>query len=189
MQERIPLGWYYITASHPDYIENYYDGYLNFKRNIVIIKLKQPAPQFEELAENPAPIIEEEEEEEEIEIIIDEETEEVVEVIEEPAEIVSVDPIITEPVDKTPLAELPDTLFDDAHFKFSNITFILDVSTSMSGNGKLNLLRMSMIELTKILRPNDVVSMIEYASETKIIMKIPRDRERKNHYYSEGFEA
>ena len=168
VQKTIPLGWYYITASHQDYNENYYDGYLNFQRNVVIIELTQ----------DPEDVIvqveEEEIEEEEIVVEIEEE-EEVIEVVDEPEviedepEVEAVEEIVND--DPTPWEDLPDTLFDEKHFRYSNITFILDVSTSMSGNGKLALLRMSMIELTKILRPNDVVSIVKYASTSEVILK------------------
>ena len=73
--------------------------------------------------------------------------------------------------DPTPLEELPDTLFDDLHFKYNNITFILDVSSSMNAHGKFDLLKLSMIELIKILRPEDAVSMIKYSADVTTIME------------------
>ena len=170
VQKIIPLGWYYITANHEDYNENYYDGYLNFKRNVVIIELSQdPEEMIVEVEE------ETEEEEEEIVVVVEEEgeetQEEIIDIVNEPVEEEIVEEVEIVNDDPTPWEELPDTLFDEKHFKYSNITFILDVSTSMSGNGKLALLRMSMIELTKILRPNDIVSIIKYSSNTEVILK------------------
>lgn len=41
----------------------------------------------------------------------------------------------------------------------------------MNGMGKMDLLKMSMIELTEILRHEDIVSMIKYSSEVETIMR------------------
>ena len=55
-------------------------------------------------------------------------------------------------------------------YKYNNITFILDVSTSMNSSGKLNLLKLSMIELVKMLRAEDKVTLIKYSSTAEAIM-------------------
>lgn len=174
----IPLGLYYITAHHDDYDkDDYFDGYVNATRNFVLLELQRGAEPVE-IPEEIVVVNEEpeiiEEIPEEIVIQIEEEEPEVIEeTIQEPIEESLPDPVVVEDIaiDPTPLEELPDTLFDDKHFKHTNITFILDVSSSMVSNGKLELLRMSMIELTKILRPNDMVSIIKYSTETEVILK------------------
>lgn len=191
---RIPVGYYYITAQKEPYNQNYREGYLNFNRNYVEIPLsKDPViePPVEEIVEEIPPPVEEEvveetpppvEEEDVIEIVINEDppVEEVVEENDPPVEEVveetppPVEEVVEEvapPVTPTTLEELPDTVFTDDYFKFNNITFILDVSTSMSGMGKMDLMKMSMIELAKILRNNDVVSMIKYSSEVETILE------------------
>ena len=180
VKERIPLGYYFITASRDPYNSNYHEGYLNFKRNYVEIELSQPPlEEKEELIDpplnNPPEIAETnppDEEEEVIEIVIEEE-----EPAEEPEEEVTEEPTTTEepvetdpPVEPVALKELPDTVFTQDYFKYNNITFILDVSTSMNNMGKMDMMKMSMIELAKILRPNDLVSMIKYSSEVETIM-------------------
>ncbi|MEX1002368.1 MAG: VWA domain-containing protein [Crocinitomicaceae bacterium] len=170
VKERIPLGYYYITAQKTPYNSNFHEGYLNFKRNYVEIELnKDPViePEIEIVEEQP-PV--EEEPEEYIEIEIEEETEE------ETEETVTYTPppieeSTTPAVEPTALESLPDTVFTPDYFKYNNITFILDVSSSMNGMGKLSLMKMCMIELTKVLRPNDMVSMIKYSEESDIILK------------------
>ncbi|MBK9190304.1 MAG: VWA domain-containing protein [Crocinitomicaceae bacterium] len=81
---------------------------------------------------------------------------------------------ITEPEIVTiipPLNDIPDTILDPGYFKFSNITFILDASSSMNSYGKLDLMKMSMIELVKILRPDDNVTVLKYAAEAQVLLE------------------
>jgi Ca-activated chloride channel family protein len=182
VHEDFPLGYYYISAEKETYFSNYSVGYLNFQRNYVLIKLRQPEPEIEEEPEilvtnDPDPPVEEEEPEteepeEENEIVIDFNDPDP-----EPEVTIEVDtipevPEIVEPeyVDDTPLNELPDTLFDQAHFRTNNITFILDVSSSMNGNGKLELLKQSMYELVEVLRPEDRISIISYSSNVNVVV-------------------
>lgn len=180
VKKRIPLGYYYITAQKEPYQSNYREGYLNFKRNYVEIPLTKTAviePPIEEVVvidDSPPPPVEDDT----VEIVINNdppivEDDPPVEVVEDPpVEVVEDPPTETAPpVEPKKLEEIPDTVFTDNYFKFNNITFILDVSTSMSGMGKMDLMKMSMIELAKILRGNDVVSMIKYSSEVETILQ------------------
>lgn len=178
VHEDIPMGYYYISAEKETYLRNYHIGYLNFQRNYVLIKLRQPEVEEEEppiFADNdPEPPITDEEppveETNEDEIVIDFNEESVnpdpVETDTVPRETEIIEP---EYVDDTPFDELPDTLFDQAHFRTNNITFILDVSSSMNGNGKLELLKQSMYELTAMLRPEDRISIIKYSSTVSVV--------------------
>ena len=185
VRAKIPYGYYYITAQHPPYFQNYHEGYLNFKRNYVLIKLQKPKEDIpsEEAVEiiqddppqNPnLPDVNEEDDDDLI--IIDNNTPK-----EDIDSLNTIDNNVTEPhnenpavstpeVEPIPLAELPDTVFNDSYFKYNNITFILDVSSSMNGMGKMDLMKMSMIELTNILRANDMISMIKYSSEVETIL-------------------
>lgn len=165
-----PMGYYFITAEKETYFSNYREGYLNFQRNYVVIELQQPPTEEEE----PVIFVENEPddpiEEEENEIIIDlTENDPVVEEVEvdtTPVVVVE-EPIV---IDDTPLEELPDTLFDENHFKLNNITFILDVSSSMNSSGKLDLLKLSMTELVTILRAEDLISVIKYSSNVSVVV-------------------
>jgi Ca-activated chloride channel family protein len=158
------MGFYYIAAQEPTYQDNYSEGHLNFQRNYVEILLKRP-----EGVEDPIFVAEIEEVPEEI-IIIEEPTvhdPEITVVIDEIPEVVEEVPV---EIDNTPRNELPDTLFDFAHFKYNNITFILDVSSSMNASGKIDLLKLSMTELVKILRPEDLISVIKYSSSVSVVV-------------------
>jgi Ca-activated chloride channel family protein len=161
VHRELPMGFYYIAAQEPTYQDNYSEGYLNFQRNYVEILLKRPEgvedPIYVEEVPEEIVIVEEPPvHDPEIPVVIDE----IPQVVEEvPVEI-----------DNTPLNELPDTLFDFAHFKYNNITFILDVSSSMNSSGKLDLLKLSMTELVKILRPEDLISVIKYSSSVSVVV-------------------
>jgi Ca-activated chloride channel family protein len=174
VQKKIPYGYYYITAQREPYYSNYHEGYLNFKRNFVQIELQQP--EVEEREPNRPAVINDDpiDPPAEYEIVTDpnpvEEIPEVIEVAEVPDETPDIIEVTRPAVEPIPLAEVPDTVFNQTYFKYNNITFILDVSSSMNGMGKMDLLKMSMIELTKILRADDMISMIKYSSEVETIL-------------------
>ncbi|MBN4072873.1 VWA domain-containing protein [Crocinitomix catalasitica] len=171
VRKSVPIGYYYITAQKESYLGNYREQYFNFKRTYVEIPLQRPEVNNEEL------YVEISEDSSHTETTDSHFAEASSEKIEETNEVVIVEDADTaatevhhEIVDPTPLEELPDTLFDDLHFKYNNITFILDVSSSMNSHGKFDLLKLSMIELIKILRPEDAVSMLKYSAEVTTIM-------------------
>ena len=60
--------------------------------------------------------------------------------------------------------------FNAINYEPNNIVFLLDISTSMKYNGKLELLKSSMQELTKILRPIDKVTIIGYSSRASVLL-------------------
>jgi len=55
-------------------------------------------------------------------------------------------------------------------FRRNNIVFLIDVSQSMAGMGKLDLLKSSINELLKSMREIDKVSVITYASDAKVLI-------------------
>ncbi|MDG1914574.1 MAG: VWA domain-containing protein [Crocinitomix sp.] len=160
-----PMGYYFIAAEKETYITNLKEGYLNFQRNYIEIELQQPP-----IEDAPPELIADFPEEPEIIIDLnDEPPEEIVEevVVDTVPEIVIEEPVV---IDNRTLAELPDSLFDQAHFKTNNITFILDVSSSMNPSGKLELLKQSMTNLVTILRPEDLISVIKYSSNVSVVI-------------------
>lgn len=178
--KKIPLGYYYITAKKDPYNSNYKEGYLNYKRNYVEIELQKetqeeieiiPPPEIEEITA----VVEAESDtvqtEDEIVIEIQPDTTTINPEVDPVDNVELVEEEIVEDVEEIALEELPDSVFTNSYFKYNNITFILDVSTSMNGMGKMDLLKTSMIELTEILRSNDIVSMVKYASEVEVILK------------------
>lgn len=183
VKKRMMLGYFFITADKPPYRQNYYEGYMNYKRNYVEIELSQRdfTNEPDEIVQTDPPDETDSDPDNDpdvIEIVItddppiedkDTATQEVP-VVEDPI-VVNDPPVVDPPLEEKTLEELPDSVFTPGYFSFNNITFILDVSTSMNGMGKMDFLKMSMIELANILRPEDIVSMIKYSSEVETIMK------------------
>ena len=56
-------------------------------------------------------------------------------------------------------------------YKSNNIVFLLDVSTSMNSDGKLDLLKASLIEMVKKLSENDKITLISYSTFSKVIVE------------------
>jgi len=69
----------------------------------------------------------------------------------------------------TPIEEYPE--FSLNEYKPNNLVFLVDVSTSMKQDGKLDLLKSSMIDLLDLLRPVDRFALISYSSDTHVIIE------------------
>lgn len=187
--KNLPLGYYFITAEKTPYASNYFEGYVNANRNYVEIELGQSTPAYPEDQElmvtndndvgdpeiNDPPV-----DDSETEIIIYDTDPELNEDENDSSDTTNdynntppsdyTTPVDPDPVIIPPLAEIPDTLLDPTYFKYSNITFILDASSSMNAYGKMELLKMSMIELVKILRAEDNITVLKYAAEVNVIL-------------------
>ena len=68
------------------------------------------------------------------------------------------------------LEEIPLENFDANLFKPVNVVFVLDISNSMDANNKLTLLKQSVGSLLNIVRPEDKIALVTYASEASVIM-------------------
>jgi Ca-activated chloride channel family protein len=55
--------------------------------------------------------------------------------------------------------------------KTNNLVFLLDLSGSMAMDGKLDLLKASMIEVCKALKPEDRVSVVVYNDKARVVME------------------
>lgn len=53
----------------------------------------------------------------------------------------------------------------------NNVVFLIDVSTSMKQQGRLDLLKASIIELLKLMRDIDRISLVTYSSEAIVILE------------------
>lgn len=82
------------------------------------------------------------------------------------------EPIIEEPIVEIPkedtvsTSELPVNLYAP-----NNVVFLIDVSVSMKQEGRLDLLKASMIELLNGLRPIDKLAIVTYATSTEVVLK------------------
>ncbi len=77
----------------------------------------------------------------------------------------------TELVDWQMEPELPnDTAeFSEQHYAPNNIVFLLDISSSMGKKGRLEMLKFSMMELMRMLRSVDRVTIVTYASWAEVL--------------------
>ena len=69
------------------------------------------------------------------------------------------------------LKDLDKDDFSEEYFRPINVIFVIDVSSSMNQFGRLDLLKYSLGELTDMLRPQDKVGMVAYASNAFVMLK------------------
>lgn len=74
--------------------------------------------------------------------------------------------IVIEPEDTISTTALPVNLYAP-----NNVVFLIDVSVSMKQEGRLDLLKASMIELLNGLRPIDKLAIVTYATSTTVVLK------------------
>lgn len=74
--------------------------------------------------------------------------------------------VVIEPEDTVSTKELPVNLFAP-----NNVVFCIDVSVSMKQEGRLDLLKASMIELLNGLRPIDKLAIVTYSSTVTTVLK------------------
>ena len=157
VERPLEIGYYYFVASNEDYESNELGTYVNRKNNIVTIPLTRKKQEevfvlVEELEEtiiNPEGVIENPGEEEVVEVETAEET--------------------VEEIDENSAELYPEFSLKD--YKPNNIVFLVDVSSSMNHAGKLDLLKASMIEMSKILRPVDKITVVSYATKANVILE------------------
>jgi len=78
--------------------------------------------------------------------------------------------VITVQMGPPALTEVPLELFDSSLFKAVNIVFVLDISSSMSAYGKIDLLKSSMTNLLELIRPEDRIAIVTYSSKANVIL-------------------
>ena len=146
-KKRIPLGLYYVIAEKEGYKTYEKLCYVNSKNNaltIPLIPIKTIA-----LVENSTTIIDN--------------------TLPVEKAIPQIDSFINIAEEEIILTNYTKE-FNEINYQPNNIVFLLDVSTSMKYNGKLELLKSSMQELTKMLRPIDKVTIIGYSSRASVIL-------------------
>lgn len=73
-----------------------------------------------------------------------------------------------------PLSELPDSSFNLNYFKPINVTFVLDVSSSMKQYDRMELMKSALQHLTQQIRPEDFMSIVTYADEAEVVLEPTR---------------
>lgn len=168
INQKIPLGFTYFYVDRLGYYSKELGAYVNFKRNKIIVELdknpesltaKKPfkVEALEDMfASNSSPKIETLQQ---IESRLEKK------LIQE-----KVIPIIEENVivDTTKFKDLDPSNFDEAHFKPINVTFVLDISGSMQGGEKMELMKFSLYQIAEMLRKQDKISIVTYSTETRV---------------------
>ena len=169
--DQIPLGLTYFYATNADYYPAELGAYVNIKRNFIILELTK-----KEVIEDESFIAEIPPQENEIEIIDDpvEENESALldklkDILEKEEPVVDSVPSFDDIIPPA-LAELPSDNFDAKYFNPINIVFVIDVSSSMSQADRLELMKYSLFELSDMLRPEDRIALVSYASNAKVIL-------------------
>lgn len=161
------LGLSYFYASHENYYPAELGAYVNFKRNYIVVELEkdrtliEPDPFPTDLA------------------VVEPPKEEIIIEIDNPQEIES---LLTEELaipkdtpinEEAPPAfnELDPEDFTEANFNPINVVFVLDISSSMSGADKMELMKYSLYQLTDMLRPQDKIGIVTYSSNTSVLLK------------------
>lgn len=68
------------------------------------------------------------------------------------------------------LSTLEPTNFESTYFKPINVTFVLDISSSMKQYGRMELLKYTLQQLTQQLRSEDYISIVTYADEAEVAL-------------------
>lgn len=158
------LGLSYFYATHDGYLPAELGAYVNFQRNYVILELvKDP------VIETPLPKPVEPEivqKDSVVELIVVEQVEQNLEdqLNNEPTTTVENSTIPVE------LAQLDKNNFSDEYFKPVNVVFVLDVSASMKQVDKIELMKFSLFQLAQMLRPQDKMGIVTYATEAMVLL-------------------
>ena len=149
------IGLYYFVIDANKYIGSEFPKYINKRNDSILVYLDKPKVIVEEgpialLVEEPVVVIEEKES-----------------VIEKPITLPLVDTI---PFLKEEALVVAEEIPIELVYKSNNIVFLLDVSTSMNKEGKLDLLKASLIEMVNGLRSEDRITLISYSTFSKVIL-------------------
>lgn len=164
------LGLSYFYATHEGYYPAELGAYVNFKRNYIVVELEkdetiiEPDPFPTDIA-----VVDPPEDEIIIEIDKKEEQKEVEIHLEEEFALPEDTPINKE----APPAfnKLDPEDFTEANFNPINVVFVLDVSSSMSGADKMELMKYSLYQLTDMLRAQDKIGIVTYSSSTRVLLR------------------
>ena len=168
IKENATLGLSYFYATHAGYHPAELGAYVNFKRNYIVVELEKgnecpplpPAPDTNVIATVEPPVTS----------VPDPEPEIIIE-IEDHLETIETE------FDSTVIAEQPPSFtdldrdnFDPEHFKPVNVVFVLDVSSSMKQVDKIELMKYALFQLTDMLRPQDKIGIVTYASDSRVLL-------------------
>ncbi len=161
------LGLSYFYATHEGYKPEELGAYINFKRNYIVLELDKdprycpPVPVAIIADTIIAEIVPEKVPEYEIEIEIEETWETDLASQVETSTSTEMPPAFT---------DLDKDNFEDKYFNPVNIVFVLDISGSMRDADKIELMKYSLFQLTEMLRPQDKMGIVTYATNSRVLL-------------------
>jgi Ca-activated chloride channel family protein len=153
------LGFTYFYAKKEAYKPAEMGAYVNFQRNLVVIELEMdpsycPPPPRDTPPIQPY-ITQEEPTRPEI-------------TLEQTLTNENPTPFIA--ATSRELSQLDPDDFSAEHFAPVNVVFVLDISSSMAQGDRLELMKYSLFQLVDMLRPEDKVGLVTYATDTRVIL-------------------
>jgi Mg-chelatase subunit ChlD len=85
------------------------------------------------------------------------------------------DTLAAPPISKTavtsppPIDDIPE--FNYSNYKLNNLIFVIDISTSMNYENRLNNMKTTLENLTMLLRAEDKIHIITYSDEVKVLLE------------------
>lgn len=166
IKQKSNLGFSYFYANHPLYYPNEVGGYINFQRNYVVIELQRKPIKKIEPSITPEPTVATEA----TEAANNTDEKEALEQLEDELqkEFIAQEDSIT--IVPTQFNQLDKNDFNEQNFKPINVTFVLDISASMRAGEKMELMKFSLLQLSEMLRPQDKLTIVTYASESRVLL-------------------
>lgn len=78
--------------------------------------------------------------------------------------------VVPEPIPEQGIVKGEANAFSLEEFKPNNVVFLIDISTSMRQEERIDLLKDAMLELAAMLRPDDIISIVTYATKTNVVL-------------------
>ena len=161
----IPSGYFYFLATNEGYLDKEAGIYVGPDIREVIIPLrKNPDLVPDKVVVEPVP--------DTATALTIEQAEEIIE--EHVAEQVAKDSIQAHPA----LSDLSEKNFDEQFFKPLNIEFVIDVSSSMKQEDKMELMKYALNQLVAQLRPVDRMGIVTYSDNAQVF-QVPTPCDRK----------
>jgi Ca-activated chloride channel family protein len=157
----VPIDFYQIHVVKEGYAKFRQENYINRRNKDFVLEL-MAGEQGSVVVWRPS---QREKEDEPIVAVAEAEVEEFteVEMVEEPIP----EP---EPVPEQVIVKGQANNFSLREFKPNNVVFLIDISTSMRQEERIDLLKEAMLDLASMLRPDDIISIVTYATSTDIVL-------------------
>lgn len=160
----IPSGYFYFLATHEGYIDKEAGIYVGPDVSEVIIPLKRnPNVTEPEIADVPIA--------DTATVLTIEEAEDIID--EHVAEQAAKDSVLAHPS----FSDLAEKNFEEQFFKPVNIEFVIDISSSMKQEDKMELMKYALNQLVAQLRPVDRMGIVTYSDNAQVFqVSTPCDR-------------